>query len=83
LQNKNANMRFVLFFIALFVTIGCLEGGFQSKHPLDNFGAIIILWAACYAITEPRRRKVQYWRNRRRLEINYMRAYLRNNNYWH
>ena len=72
-------MRFVLFFIALFVTISCLEGGLQAKHPLHHFGAILILWIFYYLITEPHRRRCQYWRNRRNLEDRYMRAYLRNN----
>jgi len=31
-----------LFFICLFVTVGCLTGGLHAKQPLHNFGAIII-----------------------------------------
>lgn len=74
-------MRFVLFFIALFVTMGCLMGGLHAKHPLDNFAAIIILWVVYYTLTEPSRRCRQYWGNRRNLEDQYMRAYLRKNGY--
>ena len=74
-------MRFVLFFIALFVTIGCLEGGLQSKHLLYNFVAVIVLWTVWYQLTQPGRRRRQYWRNRRRLEDQFMQTYLRNNGY--
>ncbi|MFI5160469.1 MAG: hypothetical protein ACHQHN_04290 [Sphingobacteriales bacterium] len=36
-------MRFVLFFISLFVTVGCLLGA-PVNNPWPNFGAIMVLW---------------------------------------
>jgi hypothetical protein len=76
-------MRFITFFIALFVTQGCLLGGLHAKHPLENFGAIIILWFVWYQLTQPGRRRRQYWRNRRNLEDQCMRTYLRQNGHWY
>jgi len=73
-------MRFPLFFIALFVTVGCLLGA-PVKNPFPNFGAVIVIWIIYYLLTAPRRRRIQYWRERRRLEDLYMRAYLRNNRF--
>ena|ERR1700743_2521147 len=61
-QQKSKHMKFVLFFFALFVTIGCLEGGLQAKHPLHNFGAVIVLWVISCSLTEPGRRRRQYLR---------------------
>ena len=71
-------MRFLLFFIALFVTIGCLEGA-PVNNPFPNFGAVIILWFVYYLVTLPGRRRRDYWRQRRNLQDEYMRTYLRNN----
>lgn len=73
-------MRFVLFFIALFVTVGCLLGA-PVNHPFPNFGGVIILWFMYYLVTLPGRRRRQYWRNRRRLQNQCMRVYLRKNGY--
>jgi membrane protein YdbS with pleckstrin-like domain len=70
-------MRFVLFFIFLFVTEGCLLGA-PVKNPFPNFGAVIILWVIYYLITLPGRRRRQYWR--RQLEEQCMRTWLRNQN---
>jgi hypothetical protein len=73
-------MRFTLFFIALFVPVGCLLGA-PVNNPFPNFGAVIILWFIFYLITQPRRRRRQYWQARRQLRDEYMRCYLRNNRF--
>jgi hypothetical protein len=73
-------MRFTLFFIALFVTVGCLLGA-PVNNPFPNFGAVIILWFIFYLITQRRRRRRQYWQDRRQLQNEYMRCYLRNNRF--
>lgn len=73
-------MRFTLFFIALFVTVCCLLGA-PVNNPFPNFGAVIVLWLAYYLITLPGRRRRQYWRDRRHLQDQCMRVYLRNNGY--
>jgi len=72
-------MRYVLFFIALFVTVFCLLGA-PVTSPFPNFGAVIILWVIYYLITLPGRRRRQYWRDRRRLQDEYMRTCLRQHN---
>ena len=74
-------MRFITFFIALFVTQGCLISGLDAKHPLDHFIAIIILWTAWYQFTQPGRNRRQYWRDRRDLQDEYMRTYIRRNSH--
>jgi len=73
-------MRFVLFIIALFVTVGCLFGA-SVNNPFPNIGAVIILWFIYYLVTLPGHRRRQYWRDRRRLQDQYMRTYLRNNRF--
>jgi len=74
-------MRFVLFFVALFVTVGCLLGA-PIKDPFSNFGAVIVTWITYYLLAAPRRRRIRYWRERRRLEDQCMRTYLRNNRFY-
>jgi hypothetical protein len=59
-------MRFILFFIALFVTVGYLLGA-PVNNPFPNFCAVIILWFIYYLITL--------------LQDQCMRVYLRNNGY--
>ena len=68
-------MRFILFFIALFVTVGCLLGA-PVTNPFPNYGAVIVVWGMYYLLTLPGRRRRQYWRNRRRLQDHYMRTCL-------
>ena len=74
-------MRFVLFFIALFVSNFTLASGLGTKNPFPTLGACIAIWFVYYLITLPGRRRRQYWRERRQLEDQYMRAYLRNNKF--
>jgi hypothetical protein len=73
-------MRFATFFILLFVTDGCLLGA-PVKNPFPNFGAVIIIWVIYYLLTAPRRRRNRYWRERRQLQAQYMRAWLRDHGY--
>jgi hypothetical protein len=73
-------MRFTLFFIALFVTVGCLLGA-PVHNPFPNFGAVIIVWFLFYLLTLPGRRRRSYWRERRHLQEQCMRTYLRNNGF--
>ncbi|TSJ40962.1 hypothetical protein FO440_14595 [Mucilaginibacter corticis] len=73
-------MRFALFFLALFVTVSCLEGA-PALHPFPNYGAVILIWIIYNLLMLPRRRRIRYWRNRRNLQDRYMRAYLRNNRF--